>query len=155
MRRISDFFFAEESPAQRKPAVIFLYFFPQIFGTIQRLEICPDMWENVQPEVSEGKFSHGWRYLKVLEFLLNWHSPSRSIRLRLTRRRCYTPDLQQRWRCLFCSAPIFCRHQDSFSTPTNTFHLHLCRPSSSSASFSLCPSSHRQPGALTAAKVGL
>lgn len=52
----------------------FLSFFFQISGTIQGLDICPDMWENVQPEVSKGKSSHGWRYLKVLAFHLNWHS---------------------------------------------------------------------------------
>lgn len=73
------------------------------------------MWENVQPEVSEGKSSHGWRYLKVLAFLLNWHSPLLAIRLRLTRRRRCTPDSQQRCRHLHRST-IHSQHRKYISS---------------------------------------
>lgn len=62
MRRISDFFFSLQKrlPLRGNQLSFFIFFFfRKISGTIQRLEICPDMWENVQPEVSEGKSSHG------------------------------------------------------------------------------------------------
>lgn len=57
-----------ESPPQRKPAVIL--FFSQVSGTIQRLEICPDMWENVQPEGLRGKIQSWMEIFKGPRILI-------------------------------------------------------------------------------------
>lgn len=144
MRRNSDvFFFAEESPAQRKPAVIFLSFF----------FFCSNFWHNSRvgylPRHVGECAARGLRG-KIQSWMEIFKGPRIPFKLAISR------SLSDwAWRAgdvtlLTCNNVgdiLLCRAARGFIfNTTNTFHLHLRLPSpSSSASFSLCPSSRPSP----------